>query len=333
MKPILALSRTTYLKKTVVAGCLLIIFSVTTLAQSTVPADTTYWKRGILATTSFTQVSLSDNWSAGGESSVSLGGYFSSFANLVKGQDLWENYLEMGYGLIKQGGLEYRKTNDKINAVTKYGRKLSRNPEGNLYFTSLIDFRSQFAPGYAYPNDSVYISKFMAPGYVLLASGLDYKVGESLSISYAPATGKFTFVNDQRLANLGAFGVDPAVYTEDGATLVTPGKKFRAEIGSFLKINFKKEVVANVNVESRVELFSNYLDNPQNIDVNWENMLILKVNEWLSTNFITQLIYDDDINFPRYNDDGEITGEGPSVQYKQLFGIGITAQVGDKVKR
>lgn len=264
---------------------------------------------------------------------MSLGGYFSSFANFEKGQNLWENYLELGYGLIKQGGLEYRKTNDKINAVTKYGRKLSRDPGSNLYFTSLIDFRSQFAPGYAYPNDSVFISKFMAPGYVLVASGLDYKVGSSLSISYAPATAKFTFVNDQRLANEGAFGVEPAEYSEDGTVLISRGKKSRAEIGSFLKINFKREVITNVNFESRVELFSNYLQNPQNIDVNWENVLILKVNEWLTTNFITQLIYDDDINFARYNDAGDVVGEGPSLQYKQLFGIGITAQVGDKVKR
>lgn len=320
------------MKRTLLIGSFCAL-CLTAAGQGTTAADSSYWKRGILGTTSFTQVSLSDNWAAGGQSSVSLAGYFSAFANYINGRSLWENYLEMGYGLIKQGGLEYRKTNDKINAVTKYGRKLGNNPDGNLYFSSLVDFRSQFAPGYAYPNDSVFISKFMAPGYLLVASGLDYKVGEFLSLSYAPATGKFTFVRDQRLADMGAFGVNPAVYTEDGTTRITPGEKFRAELGSFLKLNFKKEVVSNINVESRVELFSNYLEKPQNIDVNWENIVILKVNEWLSTNFITQLIYDDDVNFPRYNEAEEVVGEGPGLQYKQLFGIGITAQVGDKVKR
>ena len=321
------------MKKAIILGSVLGLFFGSALAQTTTSTDTSYWKRGILATSSFTQVSLSDNWAAGGQSSVSLNGYFSSFANYIKGQDLWENYLELGYGMIKQGSIDYRKSNDKINAVTKYGRKLSRDPDGNLYWTSLVDFRSQFAPGYAFPNDSVYISRFMAPGYLIVASGIDYKIGDYMSINYAPVTGKFTFVNDQRLANEGAFGVDAAEYTADGTTLITPGKQFRAEVGSFLKAGFKKEVITNVNVESRLELFSNYLENPQNIDVNWENILILKVNEWLSTNFITQLIYDDDIDFPRYNEAGEVTGEGPAVQYKQLFGVGITAQVGDKVKR
>lgn len=285
-----------------------------------------------MGTASFTQVSLT-NWAAGGENSISLGGYLTTFANYAKGRDSWENYLEMGYGLNKQGDADFRKTNDKINIVSKYGRKLSKAADGRLYFSSLIDFRTQFAPGFSAPGEANYISRFMAPGYALTATGIDVKVKPFLSINYAPATGKFTFVNDQRLADAGAFGVVRAVYGADGVTVVTPGKNFRAELGSFLKINFKKEVVTNVNVESRLELFSNYIQKPGNIDVNWENIIILKVNQWLTTNFITQLIYDDDINIPIYNDAGEQVGAGPRIQFKQLFGVGLTVSVGDKLKK
>lgn len=313
------------------------VLSGTAMAQDAAPVntsarDTSYWQKGFLGTASFTQVSLT-NWAAGGENSISLGGYMTTFANYAKDRNSWENYLELGYGLIKQGDAQFQKTNDKINIVSKYGRKLSKAADGRFFFSSLIDFRTQFAPGFAAPGETEYISKFMAPGYALLATGADMKVNPYLSINYAPATGKFTFVNDERLANAGAFGVEPAVFAADGTTVLTPGKSFRAEIGSFLKVNFKKEVVTNVNVESRLELFSNYANNPGNIDVNWENIIILKVNEWLSTSFITQLIYDDDIDIAQFDDAGVETGSGPRVQFKQLFGIGLTVKAGDKLKK
>ncbi len=321
------------MKKCLIFSALLLMFSGIADAQTPdASPDTTYWQRGILGTATFTQVSLT-NWAAGGENSLSLGGYFSSFANYAREKDTWENYLELGYGLIKQGDADFQKTNDKINLVSKYGRKLSNDAEGRLYFSSLIDFRTQFAPGFSAPGDTDYISRFMAPGYALVATGIDFKVNPNFSINYAPATGKFTFVNDERLANAGAFGVDGAVFAADGVTVLTPGKSFRAELGSFLKVNYKKEVVKNVNIESRLELFSNYINSPGNVDVNWENILILKVNEWLSTSFITQLIYDDDINIAQFNDAGEQIGAGPRVQFKQLFGIGLSVQMGDKLKK
>ncbi|WOK09683.1 DUF3078 domain-containing protein [Imperialibacter roseus] len=313
---------------------MLLFFAVlgSTIAQDATPADTTYWRKGFLGTASFTQVSLT-NWAAGGQNSISLGGYMTTFANYAKDRNSWENYLELGYGLIKQGDADFQKTNDKINIVSKFGRKMSQAKDGRLYFSSLIDFRTQFAPGFSAPGDEEYISKFMAPGYALVATGVDIKVNPSFSVNFAPVTGKFTFVNDDRLANAGAFGVEGAVFDTDGVTVLTPGKKARAELGSFLKVNYKKEVVSNVNVESRLEMFSNYLNNPQNIDVNWENIIILKVNEWLSTSFITQLIYDDDIKIAQFDEAGVQTGAGPRVQFKQLFGIGLTVKMGDKLKK
>ena len=141
--------------------------------------------------------------------------------------------------------------------------------------------KSQFSNGYNYPNDSVVISHFLAPGYVLGAIGMDYKTTDnSFSLFISPITSRTIIVNDQRLADAGAFGAtaaDTAVI--NGVSTVTErGKKINYQFGVYLKMVFKKDVYTNVNVSSKLELFSNYLKNPQNVVVNWENIITLKVN-------------------------------------------------------
>jgi hypothetical protein len=128
----------------------------------------------------------------------------------------------------------------------------------------------------------------------------------------SPLSGKFTFVADDDLSAIGAFGVDP-------------GKKSRAELGGTLKSELKFQVVKNVDAVTNLTLFSNYLKNPQNIDVNWDFRLNMKINEYLSANLITNMIYDDDIQVPiDSNDDGIIDGKGRRIQLKQLFGAGLS---------
>jgi len=152
----------------------------------------------------------------------------------------------------------------------------------------------------------------MSPAYILTAAGLDYKPGPAFSAFIAPVTAKYTIVNDQVLADSGAFGVDP-------------GKKFRGEFGGYLRVQFQKDIFKNVNFGTKAEFFSNYLNNPQNIDVNWETLLTLKANEFLSATVSTQLIYDDDINIAKDDDDdGVIDRSSPDVQFKEVLAIGIT---------
>ncbi len=291
-------------------------------AQGTdVPSDTSYWTKGGTGTVTFSSVSLT-NWAAGGANSVALNGFLDLYSNYAKDRNTWDNSLSLGYGLLRQGeGSEARtrKSDDKINFTTKYGYKLSKE-DGNWYFSALLDFRTQFAEGVD-DNDDV-ISDLFAPAYLLVATGVDYKVKDVFSANFAPVTGKFTFVANDSLSNVGAFGVDP-------------GKKSRAELGAFLKLNFQKEIVTNVKYQTKLELFTNYIENFGNIDVNWENLLLLKVNKYLSANFFTQLLYDDDIAIGADdNNNGEIeaTEFKPRIQFKTVFGVGLTYNFGASKK-
>ena len=168
----------------------------------------------------------------------------------------------------------------------------------------------------------------MAPGYVIGAVGVDYKPNKYLSFFISPATSKNTFVNDVDLANAGAFGVRGAELDTAG-NVITPGEKFRTEIGGYIRFIFQKndfeaKFLKNVSIMSKLDLFSNYLDRPENIDVNWETLITMKINEILSVSISTQLIYDDDIDIQVDNNgDGVIDAVGPRVQFKEILGVGV----------
>ncbi len=240
-------------------------------------ADSTEgWKKGGMFTLNFSQVSLT-NWAAGGENSISGNTMINVFANYKKGSFTLDNNLDLGYGIMKQGELGLRKTDDKIDFSSKFGYKLTEKS----YAAALMSFKTQFMPGYDYPNDSVAISRFMAPGYFLFAAGYDYKEKDWLSLFIAPATGKLTIVNNPTLANAGAFGVDEAIYdVNDPSIIITPGKKSRFEFGGYFKGALTKDIMKNIKLSTKLELFSNYLENPLNIDVSWETNIGMKINKY-----------------------------------------------------
>ncbi len=269
------------------------------------------WKKAGDFSVSFSQVSFS-NWAAGGKNSVSGVALFNYSANYAKGRMSWDNALNMGYGLLKEQNRDLIKSEDKLEVSSKVGYKMTES--GKWFFTGLTNFRTQFADGFNYTNkdNPVRISSLLAPAYLTFAAGFDYKPTDKFSLFISPVGSKFTFVADDDLSAIGAFGVDP-------------GKKFRAEMGGTLKSELKFVVAKNVDAVTNLNLFSNYLKNPQNIDVNWDFRLNMKVNKFLSANFITNLIYDDDILVPiDQNDDGVVDGKGRRVQLKQLFGAGLS---------
>ena len=174
------------------------------------------------------------------------------------------------------------------------------------------------SPGYNYPNDSVRISNLFAPAYLLGALGMDFKPNGYFSAFIAPLTVKFTFVNDQMLSDAGAFGV-------------TPGEKIRSEFGGYLRViysknDFKNEFLKNVAFTTKIDLFSNYLDKPQNIDVSWESLIAMKVNKYISVNFNTHLLYDDNTKIKVDRDDDGILDlvPGSRIQFKEIFGVGFS---------
>ena len=183
----------------------------------------------------------------------------------------------------------------------------------NFYIAGLVDFRTQFTKGYNYPNDSVVISRFMAPGYLIGALGVDYRPSDNFTIFVAPITGKFTFVLDDALADSGEFGVER-------------GEKVFSEFGGYLRMFAKKDLMENISIQTNIDLFSNYLNNPENIDINWEVLVSMKVNQYFSATISTHLIYDDDIKIMEdKNDNGIVeSGEkGPRLQFKEVLAIGI----------
>ncbi|MEM6642669.1 MAG: DUF3078 domain-containing protein [Bacteroidota bacterium] len=287
--------------------------------------DTTYWRSGGSSALTLSQVSLT-NWAAGGQNSVAINANFSGFANRTKNRGKWENSLDLAYGLINQEESSgFSKSDDLINFVTKYSYKINKSNR-KWFFTSLLDFRTQFDAGFATTAEIEQISDFMAPGYLTLGTGVSYDPTDQLSFSYQPLTGKFTFVLNQMLADEGAYGVDPVILAEDDSTILIPGKRSRAEFGSFFRAKYKNDIF-----ESRLELFTGYTENRGEIDVNWQNSLIMKVTKVISINVFAHLIYDNDILIGRDNDnDGEIDEgtEKARVQFKSVLGVGLAYKFG-----
>ncbi len=244
----------------------------------------------------------------------------SLFANYKKGKSAWDNSLDLGYGILKQNGNNVRKTDDKIEFTSKYGRKAVKN----WYYAGLVNFKSQMTAGYDYPDDSTIISNFLAPGYVLGALGMDYKPSDELTVFISPLTIKATIVNDENLANAGAFGVDPAEYDNLG-NITKKGSNLRSEYGGYLRAQFKKDIMENVNFQTRIDLFSNYSEEPTHIDVNWEVLIAMKVNKYISATVTTNLIYDHDIDIAVDEDGDNIPDAfGPRVQFKEVLGVGLS---------
>lgn len=268
------------------------------------------WKTGGVFAITGSQTSLT-NWSAGGENSISLNALLSVFANYKKGKGAWDNSLDVGYGLMKQGWgdeIPFSKTDDKVDLMSKFGYRAFKS----WYYAALFNVKTQMTPGYKLPTDTVKISNFLAPAYVIAAIGMDYKPDNHLSVFIAPLTAKWTIVNDPVLSAAGAFGVNP-------------GEILKTEFGGYIRFiytknNFTAPFLKNISFTTKLDLYSNYLKDPQFIDVNWETLIAMKVNKYITISLITHLIYDFDIKFV-----SDVTGDPvDKVQFKEIFGVGFS---------
>lgn len=262
------------------------------------------WNRGGIGQLNYSQLAQA-NWAAGGENSHVVNWVVNLFANRVKGHNVWNNSLDIAYGMQKVGEKPLRKTDDKIDITSKYGHKISPK----LYLSASVNFLTQFADGYKYDDGKgtqELISSFMSPGYMTFAIGLDYKPASALSLVLAPPSVRVTVVREDSLSRIGAFGVEK-------------GKSIKYEAGSTMTATFKTEVMKNVVLQGKVNLFSNILDQPENVDVNMEALIAMKVNKYLSANLSTNLIYDDNVKIK--NADGTSSAK---LQTKEVFGVGIS---------
>jgi len=263
------------------------------------------------------------NWNAGGDNAVSGLG-FLKFARKYKFNNFqWENNLELRYGLNAQDGRKLRKTEDVIRLSSNLGFR--KDTISNWFYSVQLNFNTQFSNGYKYPDRDTPISRFMAPGYLLFGAGTSFITkDQKFNLYLSPLTQKSTFVLDQDLADNGAFGVNEAILDVDG-NILTPGENHLLEIGILITNNFNYNVAENIELKSRLNLYTDYIKSFGNIDVDWELNINMKVNKFISTSLGTQMIYDDDILFDIVkNDNGTILNPGiPKIQFKQILAVGI----------
>ena len=250
------------------------------------------------------------NWNAGGNNSISGLVKINLYRSYKKLYVLWDNEIFVRYGLNSQQDQELRKTDDKLQVNSTFGYR--KDTLTNWYYSVKFNFNTQFTDGYSYPNTSEPISRLFAPAYLFIGAGAFYDLKkQSFSMYLSPFTLKSTLVLDETLSNQGVFGV-PA------------GKKSRNEFGALLQSNWETEVLKNIIMKTRIELYSDYLNDFGNIDVKWDLNFDFIINKYMKANLGAYMIYDNDIKFKEdTNGDGELETLGARLQLKQLLGIGV----------
>ncbi|AWA29372.1 hypothetical protein HYN48_04315 [Flavobacterium magnum] len=289
--------------KKIFSGVLIAVYAMNAAAQQAPPtaADTTRaWTTKGTATVLFNQ-STFDNWLAGGENNISGNIGINYDFNYKKADWTWDNKIIASYGLVKTKTSSFaKKTDDRLELNSLLGKKAG----GNWYYSAFLNFKTQFTEGYIYDKDANGVeirtkyTAFMSPGYLYFGPGMLWKKNDNLKFNLSPATSKFTFVDKNRtLPEEAYFGVKE-------------GESLRYELGFNASAYYKVGVIANVSFENILNLYSNYLEDPQNVDVDYQLNIVLKVNRYISTNISFQAIYDDNAF--------------PGVQLRQVFGVGAT---------
>ncbi len=289
------------------------------MAQADTIAPPKPWKHSGLYSLGLTQTALS-NWAAGGSNSSNFTVLLKQAATLTKNKSTWFNLLEVNFGYSIQPNQDV-KTDDKIEYTTRFDRELG---EKKWSLSAFGNVRTQLLDGFENPGDPVEsrISTFLSPAYATYGLGFTNKSAvEGLVVYISPATVKNTFVSDSTLAYGNAFfnASDPNI-----AELATG--LMRWEFGAYLDVIYAKQFNDNLEVSSKLSLFSNYLDRPQNIDVTWEGLILIKANKWLTASLLLNLIYDHDVLVRDSNGDGELNA--PGTQFKEVLGVGLSYSFG-----
>ena len=305
-----------------------------------------YWTSSLKTNVSLGQTSLT-NWAAGGDNTVSLAAFIDANANYKKNEMFWNNRLQLDYGFLYASSKPIiQKNTDRIYLESKWGYKTEAMK--NFYFSANYDFKSQFAPGYEYKTPSVEglenlpmkdkvqawmdarkpLSGILSPAYTNLALGIDWAPAKWLSVNFAPLTGGFVIVEDVRFRQSYSMplrkeweGITEGVPT-DGSQL----RSARFEFGAQLKVDAKVNVNDNFSYSTQVVLFSNYLDKPQNLRVNWDNRIDWKLAKYFSFTVTTNLIYDDKVMI--FSEKDGKTHQ--RIQFKESVAFGFTYTIASK---
>lgn len=261
-------------------------------------ADKDGWTKAGTLVINVNQGSL-QNWAGGGEqNTLGINGIFNYGINYRKGENTWDNYFDIAMGFQNATSFgRFRKTDDRIDITTKYGRQISKN----WYASLLANFNTQVLKGYEYSSDSsIKISNILSPGKLLLSPGFDFKPSKHFSLFVSPITVRWIFKNDADFFRLAKFGVDSL-------------KKSNYEMGAFLTAKYNQPLAKWASYTGRLDLFSNYRRNMGNIDVFFTNLLALQFNKWLGSTISVDVVYDHDVV--------------EKTQIKEILGLGLTVKL------
>ncbi len=215
------------------------------------------------------------NWQAGGDNNFA-GTLGINYDINYKTEDWnWDNKIQVNYGISKIKGDDSKKTDDRIELNSLVGKKAS----GNWFYSAFLNFKTQLDAGLD-PDTDIRNSHFFSPAYLQIGPGMLWKKSDNLKVNFAPATSRFIFVHKHFTEFGSAFGVEQ-------------GDVMRYELGASISGYYKATLMENVTVENILNLYSNYLEDPQNVDIDYQLNVVLKINKYLSTNFALQTIYDD----------------------------------------
>lgn len=286
------------------AALLILIFGFTAAnAQETQTDTVKHWKSKGNASLLFNQSNFS-NWTAGGENNLSGNIGINYDLNYKKDNWTWDNKLMASYGLVKTNNSPFeKKTDDRLEFNSILGKKAS----GQWSYSAFLNFRTQFTKGYIYDKDTngaeirTENTDFLSPGYLTFGPGMLWTKDQNLKINLAPATSKLTFVNDYYTSLPG--------YVDGTYFGVDANKSMRYELGFYTSAYYKLNIMANVSAENILNLYTNYLEETKNVDLDYTLNIVMKINRYLSTNLAFQAIYDD--NAFR------------GLQTRQVFGLGV----------
>lgn len=278
------------MKKTLLSFVFLL--TVVSLSAQEIANDTTkLWTKEGNISLLFNQSAYNKQWLGGGTSNIAGNFNLNYDFNYKKGDVVWDNKFIAAYGLTKiKGDNKIAKTDDRLELNSLWGKKA----KGDWYYSLFFNFKTQMDAGY--DKDDVKISHFFSPAYTQFGPGMLWKKSNNLSVNFSPATAKLILVHEH--------------FTEFGPSFgVLQGDSSRFEFGASISANYKFSVMANVTIENRLNLYSNYLDNPQNVDIDYQMNLVMKINKYLSANVALRTIYDDN--------------SIAAVQVSEVFGIGV----------
>ena len=280
---------------------IILITSVNIYSQEIVEKDSLWTKRGNVAVL-LNQTGFSD-WVGGGTNNFSgtiKFDYEWEYRN--KGWD-WLSNVESAFGLAKYKNAPFaRKIDDRILIQSIVGKEFTRN----LSFSAFFNFTSQIGNGYKYKKDDdnneirELTTRIFSPAYFQIGSGFLWKKDEKLWVNYSPIASRLILVSkkftDELSENDSYFGV-------------SPNKSSRYELGANLTFHSEGSLLENVNYKQDLKLFSNYLEDASNIDLDYLAQIEINVNPLLSTQLIFQLIYDDNAV--------------SRLQVREVFGVGV----------